>query len=550
MHRWFLCALALASCQGGGEGTPAAAAGRVETPRAEVEPRPQKLTVRVVGSGTGTVQSTPAGIECGDTCEATFTAGATVSLAVTPAADSAFLGWAEACSGSASPCAVVLDRPRTAYALFGVPGTKDWLRQVSGEGSDNVHDVAIGQTGDVFVTGKVEGAVTGLGAGFPAGTGMGDVFVSRLAAGDGQPIWAKRFNGGPFEMGFALALDGDGNVLVTGNFTGTLDLGGTPLTSAGNRDIFVAKLAGDSGSTLWARSFGASGPDQGSGVAVTPAGEVLVAGEFLGTMDVGGTALSADGSSPDIFVIRLGADGTVAWAKRFGGPGADEAAAVAVDPSGNAIVTGFFSNSVAFGGATLTSAGRRDAYVVRLDPAGAPVWAKQYGGGEDDEGRDVVVDAAGNAIVAGAYQVAADFGNGPVDSAGQRDAFIVKLSPGGTASWSRRIGAGGTDLALAVAVDSANNVYMTGQFERTIEIDGSTLVSAGDEEMLVLKLSATNGLMAARRLGGPGSDFGRAVSASGGRVVVTGSFAAVAEFAGDALFSAGLSDGFAIALPM
>jgi hypothetical protein len=132
--------------------------------------------------------------------------------------------------------------------------------------------------------------------------------VARVAALEsalpGTHLWSRRFGGTSFDQGLGVAVDGSGNVLVTGVFEGTVDFGGGPLTSAGIIDIFVAKYSGTDGSHVWSRRFGSTIFDEGLGVAVDGSGNVLVTGVFEGTVDFGGGPLTSAGGN-DIFLLRL-----------------------------------------------------------------------------------------------------------------------------------------------------------------------------------------------------------------------------------------------------
>src|SRR5437773_827609 len=123
----------------------------------------------------------------------------------------------------------------------------------------------------------------------------------------------------------------------------------------GYQDIFLVKLS-PTGTNVWAKRFGGSGVDVATAVAVDKQNNsVIVAGYFTGTVDFGGGPLTSAGGA-DVFVAKYAADGGFQWAKRFGGTSGDVAASVAVDGSGNVVVGGRFSGSVDFGGGTLTSA--------------------------------------------------------------------------------------------------------------------------------------------------------------------------------------------------
>ncbi len=179
--------------------------------------------------------------------------------------------------------------------------------------------------------------------------------VSPLWSQSLNHLWSQRFGGTGFDTGAEIAVDGAGNVLVTGQFSGTVDFGGGPLTNAGSRDIFLAKYDA-AGAHLWSQRFGDTDFDSGAAIAVDEAGNVLVTGSFEGTVDFGGGALTSAGSR-EIFLAKYDAAGAHLFSQRFGDTDFDSGAAIAVDGAGNVLVTGSFEGTVDFGGGALTSAG-------------------------------------------------------------------------------------------------------------------------------------------------------------------------------------------------
>ncbi len=137
---------------------------------------------------------------------------------------------------------------------------------------------------------------------------VGWVFVSAFLL-NVSPLWSQslnhlfsqRFGGTGGDFGAAIAVDGAGNVLVTGQFSGTVDFGGGALTNAGSRDIFLAKYDA-AGAHLFSQRFGDTDFDSGAAIAVDGAGNVLVTGSFEGTVDFGGGALTSAGN--DIFLAK------------------------------------------------------------------------------------------------------------------------------------------------------------------------------------------------------------------------------------------------------
>jgi hypothetical protein len=139
--------------------------------------------------------------------------------------------------------------------------------------------------------------------------GNSDVFVAKLAGADGACAWAVRAGGPGGDRGLGLAVDGGGNALATGFFSGTASFATTPaatvLASAGGNDVFVAKLAGADGAWLWAVPAGGAFDDQGQGIAVHGDALALVTGTFTAAT-FGSVVLVGGPSGTTAFVARLG----------------------------------------------------------------------------------------------------------------------------------------------------------------------------------------------------------------------------------------------------
>jgi len=187
-----------------------------------------------------------------------------------------------------------------------------------------------------------------------------------ITAPPGGRLWSSRFGSSDYDAGYAIAVDVNGDVLVTGYFQGTVDFGGETLTTAGAEDIFVAKFSGVDGAHLWSERFGGTDNDYGVGIAVDGSANVLVTGYFAGTVNFGGGGLTSAGGY-DIFVVKFsGVDGAHLWSKRFGSTDNDGGLGLAADGSGNVLVTGSFQGTVDFDGDVLTSAGLSDIFVLKL----------------------------------------------------------------------------------------------------------------------------------------------------------------------------------------
>jgi uncharacterized repeat protein (TIGR02543 family) len=256
--------------------------------------------------------------------------------------------------------------------------------------------------------------------------GNRDALVIKLDS-SGNLAWAKNFGGsGALAMAMGVAVDGSGNVFVGGNFQNA-DLSSPPLGKIGSSDAFVFKLD-SSGALVWAKNFGSSigASTYGNGIAVDGSGNVYLGGYFNGSSLTTPSLAITTGSSRDALVIKLGSDGTLAWAKNFGGSGAmTEAGGVAVDTAGNVYVGGYFQNS-GLAAPALSLTGSRDAFAIRLNSAGAVTGAANYGGsGALVQGQSVAVDGAGKVHLGGLFQ-SADLTTPALARVGTQDAFVLQ----------------------------------------------------------------------------------------------------------------------------
>src|SRR5207302_1335584 len=156
--------------------------------------------------------------------------------------------------------------------------------------------------------------------------------------------WAKAFGGSSSTLGYAVAVEAStGNIIVAGTFNGTTDFGAGLLTSIGGGDMFLAKYSA-TGVCLWSRSFGSTGSEMPKTVVVDSSGNIFVAGNLQGiTTDVGGGTMTSFGNN-DVFLAKYSSAGQPQWAKHFAVPGSDVLTSMAIDPSGNIILTGTFQS--------------------------------------------------------------------------------------------------------------------------------------------------------------------------------------------------------------
>jgi hypothetical protein len=262
----------------------------------------------------------------------------------------------------------------------GTAGTFAWTQQVVSAGPTYASGLAVAGSA-VYVVGRFEQDAT-LGATALTTTGGSPAYVAKLLdAGTTTSVgWAQALASGVTSMNAkGVAVTGS-NVYITGDFTGTVAFGAQTLTTAGRRDIFVAKLTdgGSVGTSVWARQAGGAADDVAPGLAVV-GNSVYVGGTFTDTANFGPATLTGAGGS-DIFVSRLidtGSSATFAWTQQAGGPGNDSGYSLALSGT-SPVIVGSFNATASFSTQAITNAAlySENAYLALL---GADVLATAPG---------------------------------------------------------------------------------------------------------------------------------------------------------------------------
>lgn len=367
--------------------------------------------------------------------------------------------------------------------------------------------------------------------------------------------WAKSMGGGEYDFGRCVAVDDSGNVYSTGQFYGLADFDPGPGTANLTppsilSDIYLSKL--DAGGNLvWAKRMGSYYDDFGNSVVVDGAGNVYSTGLFSFVVDFDpgpGTANLTAADFGDAYIQKLDASGNFVWAKQFVGTnssqGSSRGLSIKVDKLGNLYCIGTFGETADFdpgaGTFNLDSNGEWDIFVIKLDTAGDFVWAKSIGGLNYDYGQSIAVDGAGNVYAAGAFLETVDFDPGAgtafMTADGVVSAFILKLDASGNFVWAKSMVSAVAASCFSIEVDSAGNVYSTGEFSETVDFDPGpeikNLTSIGSSAIYIQKLDTDGNYVWAKSMGSTeGDSRGYSIELDdAGNAYSTGRFTGTVDF--------------------
>lgn len=187
----------------------------------------------------------------------------------------------------------------------------------------------------------------------------------------------------------------------------------------------------------WAKSIGGTGSEKPTAIAADSHNGVYVFGSFSGSINADGQMLASAGGS-DIYLIKYDTSGNLQWAKRFGGTANEEAQGLKTDKSGNLVITGNFEGSITFGATTLTSTGASDVCIVKLQPNGNVLWAKQFTGSLADKGGALICDEQRNIYTTGSYlSNDLNIGGSSFTAPKNYNVYYCKLDSNGNNIWAK-----------------------------------------------------------------------------------------------------------------
>ncbi len=403
-----------------------------------------------------------------------------------------------------------------------------WAKSIGSNNYEIATTFAVDALGNVYVCGMFYDSTLIIGSYTLTNSSplTEEIFLAKFDV-NGNVLWARSAAGADDDEVTAMSVDASGNIYLTGGFySSVIDFGNTSLTLLEDNDIFVVKY-NTNGNTVWAKNIrSTNGSAYSSSIAVNTSGYIYIAGWFFYPTYVGTYTLTSSGSL-DAFVVKYNSNGSIVWAKSFGGTWEDQVRSISADASDNVYLTGDYnSQTISLGGYSLTNIGSwpsSDIFLYKLNSTGNVLWARGFGGNYSESPQSVTTDTQGNVFITGCFwSNTISFGSDVLTNLSMGNCFhvfLVKYSANGSPLWARGP-SDNNDTGVSIATDALGNCYMTGTFESSqISFDSYTLENSinGLTDIFLVKYNLAGSVLWAKSIGGDDDDevSGVAVSSSG-----------------------------------
>lgn len=371
----------------------------------------------------------------------------------------------------------------------------EWVRSMDGNLNNWARCVTVDNNGDVIVVIDFVGSSISFGD-ITLTSANPSHYYSEIAIikydNQGNVLWAKNYGGPKTDIPSAVTTDNNGNIYMIGQFEDAITFGSYTLNTTG-KSVFITKLDA-TGNTIFARKiiqeealtafYAVIKTDASGNVYLT--GSFNTATATFGTISFNHDGWTANTSSVQRpYVAKMDSEGNYIWVKVPRSPDGETKTVVAynldVDTAGNVYAGGYFAcNTLQFGtivlNKTTNGPGDKNIYLVKYDPNGNEIWARNAGSSSENKNAhlwSVKADMENNVYAAGYFANDIRFENITLQSPGSAgQLFVVKYDVNGNVLWAKTtINESGINQIQGLAIDEANNLYAAGIFSNIPQID-------------------------------------------------------------------------------
>lgn len=360
----------------------------------------------------------------------------------------------------------------------------EWSLYHGGVRSDAIRDMTIDSDGFIYTIGSTESndRIATSDANQASNSGSLDVYIAKYN-NTGQRIWSTYFGGNDVDVGQSIAVDPQGNLLITGlTFSSSGISIGTAIHQSAYQnegDVFVAKFS-NNGNLLWSTYYGGNRFDFANDIASDMAGNAIVTGWTDSDMGISsaGAYKMTKSDTADIFVAKFNPNGQLIWGTYYGSEGPERSLQVESDVQNNIYISGWTASRMNFAtnGAFQTNygGGTADVFVGKFNPGGQVLWMTYFGGANEEYGDAMYVNSSGDVFLSGTTSSSNNISNNGTTFNGDHDVFLSFFDTNGNRRLSTYYGGSGYEIAFRLQQSSNGNVWMTGHTNSANNIVNNT----------------------------------------------------------------------------
>jgi len=359
-------------------------------------------------------------------------------------------------------------------------GSKAWDKTLGSNNNDVLVSVQETSDGEYILAGNSDSGV--MGDKSESSRGGTDYWIVKIKEETIlKAVWTNRF-GGAGNDNFTVAIRTSDGGYLSGGYTNSGNSGDKTQNSEGKNDYWIVK-SDKNGQKLWDKRYGGAGEDYLNRIIQTPDGGYLLGGSSLSGKS--GDKTQDSQGERDYWVVKIDKQGNQQWDKTYGGNGSDELRKIVPLASGEYVLGGY-SNSSASGDKSQDSQGGNDYWLVKIKADGTKLWDKRYGGTREDLLGSFIQTLGGGFFLAGSSESGQN-GDKTQASRGGSDFWVVQTDKDGNLLWDKSYGGSGQDELYSVGRTKGDNLFLAGTSSSGANGDKSQ-ASQGGKDYWMIKL--------------------------------------------------------------
>jgi len=358
---------------------------------------------------------------------------------------------------------------------FDSNGVRQWGTYYGGSDNDYGFDCATDNQNNIYISGMTmsTNAIATIGAHQVTFEGWEDAILVKFDS-NGVRQWGTYYGGSNQDIGNGCAIDSQNNIYIVGYTASSNSIattGAHQVIKGYNLDAFLVKFDSN-GVRQWGTYYGGSSLDAGAGCAIDNQNSIYIVGATQSSNAIATTGAHqvTKGWNTDAFLVKFDSNGVRQWGTYYGGSDDDHGYDCATDNQNNIYIIGRSSstNAIATTGAhQVTYVLNGDAFLIKFNFNGVRQWGTYYGGSGIEYGFGCATDSQNNIYITGwsnsTNAIATTGAHQETYGGGGVDVFLVKFDSNGVRQWGTYYGGSSTDYGNGCAIDSQNNIYITGE---------------------------------------------------------------------------------------